>query len=285
MTRIGTVAEMRIVSESYRNQGKRIGFVPTMGALHEGHLSLVRIARERTDAVVVSVFVNPLQFGKGEDFDRYPRNLERDAALLERCGTDILFCPREEDMYAVGHCTYIDVERLSSVLEGEHRPGHFRGVTTVVAQLFNIVRPHVAVFGQKDAQQAVIIRQMIRDLHYDIEMIVAPIVREADGLAMSSRNAYLAPSERTAALSISRGLRKAEEMYRTGEKDAQVLARTVEREILSERDMRIDYVAVVNPETLVEVTIASGAMIAVAARVGNTRLIDNTLLGQESAEK
>jgi len=261
------------------SRGARVGFVPTMGALHDGHLSLVRAARAETDVVVVSVFVNPTQFGPNEDFDRYPRDLDGDAALCEQANVDVLFAPRTGEMYHSGYATYVLQERYTEPFEGELRTGHFHGVCTVCAKLFNIVRPTVAYFGQKDYQQSVVIRRMVRDLNFDIEIRVCPIVREPDGLAMSSRNRYLSPEERSQAPAIYRGLCRAKELFDSGERRAAALIQAV-RSTLQEAPLAtVDYVAVVNPESLREVRrIESEAVILVAARFGQTRLLDNIRL-------
>jgi len=278
---ITSIAAMRREAEALRARGQRIALAPTMGALHEGHLSLFRVARRRADVLVASIFVNPTQFAENEDFGRYPRNLRRDAALAEQSGCDLLFCPSAAEMYPHMHETTVMTDNLSRILEGEHRPTHFRGVTTVVSILFNIVKPHVAIFGQKDFQQSVILRRMIRDLHFDIEMIVAPTIREADGLAMSSRNAYLDPQQRLAALSINRGLQSARGLYEAGERNPAVLENEVESVILATEGIEIDYVRASNPETLAPSKEGEPCVIVVAARVGATRLIDNILLGAE----
>lgn len=258
-----------------------IGFVPTMGYLHEGHLSLVRAARQQNQHVVASIFVNPTQFGPGEDLERYPRDPERDLSLLRDEGVDAVFMPSVEEMYPAGHSTFVEVAGVTDVLEGAHRPGHFRGVATVVAMLFNIVEPRRAYFGRKDAQQLVVVRKMVRDLRMDIEVVPIPIVREPDGLAMSSRNAYLSPEERSAALVLSRALRLAEERFAAGERDAERL-RAAMRELIAQQPLaRVDYVSVADPETLREIERVQGpALASLAVRLGRTRLIDNTTLGE-----
>jgi pantoate--beta-alanine ligase len=279
MNTVHDIREMQRIADAHRVAGRRIGFVPTMGFLHEGHLSLIRTAKAQSDVVVVSIFVNPTQFGAGEDLDRYPRDLVRDAELAERAGCDTLFVPQEGAMYPPGFGTAVQCDGVSSALEGASRPGHFRGVTTVVAKLFNIVKPHVAVFGQKDAQQALILKKMTEELNFDIALLIAPTVRESDGLAMSSRNAYLGAADRTAALSISRGLRAAEVEYGNGERSAETLRRTVERDVRL-AGLAIDYIALVDAGTLepMEMLDARPALLAVAARAGATRLIDNVVL-------
>ena len=268
-----------------REQDRTIGLVPTMGALHEGHLSLVREARRMCDIVVVSVFVNPAQFGPGEDFERYPRNLTQDTALLTDYNVDYIFAPPVEEIYPKGFTTYVNVSGLSKLLEGESRPGHFRGVATVVTILFNIVKPDFAFFGQKDAQQAVIIRRLVKDLALDTEVIVLPTVREDSGLAMSSRNSYLSPEEQEAATVIHRALLKAKETYKAGEKHAAKLMDLVRTTIEAEPRVRVDYVSINDAETLESLDKLDDrtVMIAVAAYIGKIRLIDNTMLN--SAKK
>jgi pantoate--beta-alanine ligase len=268
-----------------REQDRTIGLVPTMGALHEGHLSLVREARRMCDVVVVSVFVNPAQFGPGEDFERYPRNLTQDTALLTDYNVDYIFAPPVEEIYPKGFTTYVNVSGLSKLLEGEARPGHFRGVATIVTILFNIVKPDFAFFGQKDAQQAVIIRRLVKDLALDTEVIVLPTVREDSGLAMSSRNAYLTPEEQEAATVIHRGLAKAKEAYKAGEKHAAKLIDLIRTTIEAEPRVRVDYVSVNDADTLesLEKLDDRHMLIAVAAYIGKIRLIDNTTLN--SAKK
>lgn len=272
---------MRRRAEELRREGKHIGAVPTMGALHEGHLSLIRLARGRADTVVTTLFVNPTQFGAGEDFDHYPRPFEADAAKAGEAGTDILFVPEPGEMYPPGDATTVAVERLTLPLEGEFRPSHFRGVTTVVAKLFLIVQPHAAVFGQKDAQQLLVIRRMNRDLHFGVEIVAAPIVREPDGLALSSRNAYLSPEERRQAPVLARALRAADDLVRSGERRATPILENM-RAVIGEAPLvRLDYAALVDEENLEPVErLAAGipVLAAVAARVGATRLIDNTRL-------
>lgn len=252
-----------------------------MGYLHEGHLSLIRIAKEKSDVVITTIFVNPLQFAPNEDYDKYPRDLERDVKLAQSAGCDIIFHPSVEEMYPENFLTYVEVEKLTKVLEGEFRPTHFRGVTTVVAKLFNITKPHIAVFGQKDAQQALIIKQMVRDLNFDIEIIVAPIVREPDGLAMSSRNVYLSESERKDATVLYQSLKLAEKLIEEGERNSGVIISKMEELIKSKPTAKIDYIAIVDPNTLEKVeNLSEGKeyLIALAVRIGSTRLIDNTLV-------
>ncbi len=270
---------MRTGSRAARNARQRLGFVPTMGALHEGHLSLVRSARNSSDVVAASVFVNPTQFGPNEDLAKYPRSFERDCEMLEREGVDLVFAPSAEEMYPAGAVTWVTVEELSNKLDGRSRPGHFRGVTTVVSKLFHIVEPDAAFFGQKDAAQVAIIRRMVRDLNLPVEIVVCPIVRERDGLAMSSRNAYLNPEERKRALVLNRSLRRVRERAEAGELDAAKLLATGREEFAREPAVRLDYFEIVNSETLYPVQdISDGALVAVAAYVGSTRLIDNIVL-------
>jgi pantoate--beta-alanine ligase len=274
-----TIKQARAASRSLREHGKRLGLVPTMGALHEGHLSLVRAAKAQCDAVAVSIFVNPTQFGPTEDLARYPRRFEQDCELLEKEGADFVFAPSAEEMYPKGEVTWVTVEGLSEKLDGRSRPGHFRGVTTVVAKLFHIITPDAAFFGQKDAAQVAVIRRMVRDLNFPVEIVVCPIVRESDGLAMSSRNAYLNPEERQRALVLQRSLRSVEEKFRAGERDAARLAAGAKQIIADEPQVRLDYFEIVDPDTLDSVErISQPALVAVAAYVGSTRLVDNTLL-------
>ncbi|HEY7220496.1 MAG TPA: pantoate--beta-alanine ligase [Candidatus Binatia bacterium] len=276
---IEQIAEMREWSENSRRDGHRIVLVATMGFLHEGHLCLVRDAKAHGDRVVVSIFVNPKQFGPNEDFAAYPRDLERDARWLEKDGVDILFHPSVEAMYPPGAQTYVEVERLSLPLCGATRPAHFRGVATVVAKLFNIIRPHAAVFGEKDYQQLQLIRRMARDLSLDVEIIGHPIVREADGLALSSRNAYLTTAERQAALCLSRSLCKADRLMRRGETSARALLCLVRSELEKEPLAEVEYVKLCDAETLEDIDkVDDTAVLALAVRFGKARLIDNRLL-------
>ncbi|MGH9510626.1 MAG: pantoate--beta-alanine ligase [Terriglobales bacterium] len=274
-----TTSEMRAASRAARREGKRVGLVPTMGALHEGHISLVRAARSQCDVVAASIFVNPLQFGPNEDLAKYPRNFERDCELLEQQHVDFLFAPSVEEMYPAGAVTYVDVEGISDKLCGKSRPGHFRGVATVVAKLFHIVEPDVAFFGQKDAAQVAIIRRMVSDLKFPIEIAVCPIVREPDGLAMSSRNAYLNLEERKAALALYRSLMVVQELFQRGEQDAGALILAGKKALEIERLARLDYLEIVDPDSLAPVeSINRMTLAAVAGFVGSTRLIDNILL-------
>jgi pantoate--beta-alanine ligase len=274
---IQTVAEM---AEARAKAPRPLALVPTMGALHEGHLSLVRRARSEGATVVVSVFVNPTQFGPNEDLAAYPRDLERDLALLEREGVDLVFQPAQEDIYPPGFATTVDVGALGRRLEGEFRPGHFRGVATVVCKLFTIMRPDEAYFGQKDAQQTLVIRRLNADLNLGVDVVVCPSVREADGLAMSSRNAYLNPEERRAATCLFRALSAAQTRLNGGERDADVLREAMVRVLRKEPLARPDYVSVSDAETLEELARVDGPAVALlAVRIGNTRLIDNVALG------
>jgi len=276
MERITDVQSMQRWAEDSRVAGRRIAFVPTMGALHEGHLALVARAAELADRVVVSIFVNPLQFERRDDFDAYPSDLAADAALLERAGVAVLFVPDARSMYAPGFQTRVEVEQLTAPLCGARRPGHFRGVTTVVAKLFHIVRPHVAVFGEKDYQQLVIIRRMVEDLAFGIEIVGMPTVRERDGLALSSRNRRLDAGGRAAARCVPRALRAAVDAVATGERAAARILDAVRREIAAEPLARLEYAELRDPETLEEiVTLAGRARLAVAVWVGDVRLIDN----------
>jgi len=270
---------MKTACRGATRSGKTLGLVPTMGALHEGHLSLVRVAKRECDVVAVSIFVNPLQFGPTEDFEKYPRTFLRDATMLEELGVDLLFAPLVKEMYSPNAKTFVDVDDLSSKLDGGSRPGHFRGVATVVCKLFEIVRPDRAYFGQKDAAQVALLRKMARDLDMDVQIVVCPIVREADGLALSSRNAYLNVEQRRQALVLSRSLQQVKAAVEAGETDATKLIEIGSQVIYSEAGARVDYFAIVNPDTLEPVAQAvSGTLVAVAAWVGATRLIDNVLL-------
>jgi pantoate--beta-alanine ligase len=276
---IESIQDMKKASRSVRDKGKKMAFVPTMGYLHEGHLSLMRKGREVGDALVVSIFVNPTQFGKGEDFERYPRDTARDKKLCEDEGVDILFVPRVGDMYPTGYQTYVDAEAVTRNLCGASRPGHFRGVATVVTKLFNIVRPDIAIFGEKDFQQLVTIRRLVRDLDMDVDVIGMPIVREADGLAMSSRNAYLNREERRAALNIYRALQAAKEVFAEGERSASILLNEAKRVVEIEPMVVIDYIKLVDTETMEDLEkVENEALLAIAVRIGKTRLIDNIIL-------
>ena len=274
-----TVAEMRAVR---RDMAGDVGFVPTLGALHEGHLSLVRAAREQNEHTVASIFVNPTQFGAPDDFASYPRDPERDLALLREEGVDIVFLPESAEIYPADASTFVEVERITDTLEGEHRPGHFRGVATVVTKLFQIVQPQCAYFGQKDAQQLAVIRRLVRDLHFDIEIVAIPTVREPDGLAMSSRNALLSAGDRQAALVLSRALRRTEELFAAGERDGETLRAAMRGVIAIEPQAQVDYVSVADTETLRELArVEHAALASLAVRIGGVRLIDNVELKSE----
>jgi len=276
---IRTVSEMKAAARAGRAAGRTIGLVPTMGYLHEGHLSLVRASRAATDVTVVSSFVNPAQFGPREDFASYPRDHARDEALLREAGTDYLFAPSAEEMYPPGYKTYVEVQDLQGVLCGASRPGHFRGVCTVVLKLFEIVRPDAAFFGQKDAQQALILKRMAEDLNLDVRIDVRPIVREADGLAMSSRNVYLSAEERRAALVLSRSLARAREMIASGERRAEAILGEMRDVVGREPRARLDDLAAVETGGLTPVAeVGEGTLIALAVYIGRTRLIDNMIV-------
>ncbi len=274
-----TIAETQSACAQLRGEGRILGLVPTMGALHEGHLSLVRAARAVCDVVAVSIFVNPTQFGPTEDFSKYPRTFEDDCALLKQEGVDLIFAPTVDEMYPAGASTFVLVEGVSDRLDGASRPGHFRGVTTVVSKLFHITKPHKAFFGQKDAAQVAVLRKMVRDLNFPLQLVVCPIVRESDGLALNSRNRYLSPEERQKALVLHRALEKVKDAGAGGETSAQKLVAAARDVFAEEPSVRVDYIAVVDPDTLEEVPdVRSGALVAVAAFVGTTRLIDNIVL-------
>lgn len=276
---IKDLAQVQQYSQKARNHGKTVGFVPTMGYLHEGHQSLIVAAREKCDLVVVSIFVNPTQFGPNEDFHRYPRDLRRDRKVLEGLGVDVLFLPEAGKMYPAGYKTYVEVEELTKKLCGKTRPDHFRGVATVVAKLLNLVNPDVAFFGEKDFQQLLIIKRLVKDLDLPVKAVGLPTVREYDGLAMSSRNKYLDERERKAAAILYKTLLFAKEEHGRGEKDSHRLLMRMRSMIGSEPAVRLDYLQIVNPETLEEERQIKGkALVAVAAYVGKTRLIDNLLL-------
>ena len=276
---LSNITETGAACRLARANGQRLGLVPTMGALHEGHLSLVRAAKARCDTVAVSLFVNPTQFGLNEDLAKYPRPYERDRELLEKEGVAILFAPSAEEMYPQGKATWVVVEGLSERLDGRSRPGHFRGVTTVVSKLFHIIEPDVAFFGQKDAAQSAVIRRMVSDLNFPVEIVICPIVREPDGLAMSSRNAYLNPDERQRALALHRSLNRVEDEFRAGERSAARLIAAATKVFAPEPQIRLDYFEIVDPDSLDPVEqIEHPALVAIAAYVGSTRLIDNRIL-------
>ena len=276
---VKSVAGMKALARQWKRDGKRIGFVPTMGYLHDGHLSLVRESKARADVTVVSIFVNPTQFGPNEDFKKYPRDLEKDSAYLKKAGVDCLFYPDAAEIYPPGYRTSVEVEGLQDRLCGRSRPGHFRGVATIVLKLFDIVAPDAAFFGAKDAQQVLIIKRMAADLDLDVEIVTCPIVREPDGLAMSSRNAYLAPEGRKAALALSMSLRWAEKAVGAGERDAGRLVAGIRSILEAEPLARIDYIEAVDPATLEPVAEIRGeVLVALAVFFGSTRLIDNVRL-------
>ncbi len=266
-------------SDSLRVSGKRIGFVPTMGFLHEGHLSLLRIAKEKCDELFLSIFVNPTQFGPNEDLDSYPRNLERDLELVEKEGVTAVFVPTDKTLYQDNYQTFVELEKLPAHLCGLSRPVFFRGVATVVSQLFNIVKPHVAVFGEKDFQQLAIIRQLVRDLKFDVEILGGPIVREPDGLAMSSRNAYLKENQREAALTLSKVLVEAQRMVATGKVDSVTIEKIARETFAAYPSIDVDYISICDPETLDEIDVVkTQALMALAVNLEGTRLIDNSVL-------
>ncbi len=276
---VRTIAEMQAICRTLHREGKSIGLVPTMGALHAGHISLVRSARTQNDSVVVSIFVNPIQFGPNEDLAKYPRTFEQDCAQLDHEGVDFVFAPGVDEMYVPGASTLVSVDGLSEKLDGRSRPGHFRGVTTVVAKLFHIVPADHAYFGQKDAAQVAVIRKMVRDQNFDIDLVICPIVREKDGLALSSRNAYLDATQRQQALVLHRALLRIQTLADTGHTDAWYLAEAGRSVIAEESGAKLDYLEIVDPDTLEPVTeISKGALVAVAAWIGSTRLIDNIVL-------
>lgn len=274
---IFSVREIQAEADRLRSAGKRIGVVPTMGYLHEGHLSLIRRAKELADVVITTIFVNPTQFSVGEDFESYPRDLDADNLRAGEAGADVVFCPDRREMYPEGYLTYVEVETVTSILEGAFRPTHFRGVTTVVAKLFGLTKPHVAVFGQKDAQQAFVVRKMVSDLNMDVEIHVEPTVREPDGLAMSSRNVYLNRAERTAAASLYAALIFAEKQIQDGERSVEKLSGEMKKMISDAGATAIDYIACVEPDTFtpVEAIHPPRILILLAVRFGATRLIDN----------
>ena len=280
---VATVAQLRDELDAARRAGRRIGLVPTMGALHEGHLSLVRTAAAECDYIVVSIYVNPSQFGLREDLTKYPRTLGNDISLLADCRTDLVFAPSNDQMYGPGYATWVEVGAVAEPLEGACRPGHFRGVATIVLKLLNMVQPHAAYFGQKDYQQALVIRRMVADLDVPAAIRVCPTVREADGLALSSRNRYLSPTARQKALALYHSLQLAEELTAQGERGTRVIAARMRELIERAADVRIDYIALVDPETLQPVeTIVGRTLVALAMHIENTRLIDNCLLEMQS---
>jgi pantoate--beta-alanine ligase len=283
MTQAFTVTEVRASIQAARSAGKRIGFVPTMGALHAGHMSLVRAAREQTDFVVVSIFVNPTQFGPAEDLSKYPRPLDQDRQLLESEKADVLFTPAVDTMYPAGADTSVVVEGLTGRGEGRARPGHFRGVATIVSKLFHIIGPDVAFFGQKDAAQLALIRKMTRDLDFPVSIVACPIVREPDGLAMSSRNAYLDPQQRRHATVLYRALLQVQHAHERGERSAEKLIAAAQQVFATEPQVALDYIELTDTDTLESVDrVEKPTLVAVAAKVGNTRLIDNIVVSGSS---
>lgn len=276
---IQTVNDMQRWSEEQRLAGKTIAFVPTMGFLHEGHLSLVREAKTCGDVIVVSIFVNPMQFNQSSDFDTYPRDEARDERLLEELGTAVLFMPPPSEIYPKDYQTAVDVEKVSQPLCGAFRPGHFRGVTTVVAKLFNMVKPHTALFGEKDFQQCAVIKRMVQDLNFDINVVAMPTVREADGLAMSSRNARLSPAEREVSQCVARALTTAQECVSSGQRNTAIILRAAQDALTQNADVRVEYASLCHPDSLEEVDQVSGpTLLAIAVWVGDVRLIDNRVL-------
>lgn len=280
MQTITDSSELQALTATLHAEKKTIGFVPTMGALHEGHLSLVRTARKQTDVVIVSIFVNPTQFGPHEDLSRYPRDLDRDLELLRPLGVEYVFLPTPDEIYPTGFATYVTVEGLSEKLEGASRPGHFRGVATVLVILFNLVRPHKVFMGQKDGQQTVVVKKMVRDLRLPTEIIVLSTTREADGLAMSSRNRYLSPPERQAATVLFRALQQAQSRFANGERDAEAIRQAMQEVIAAEPDAQLDYIAITDDKTLAPQSDLAGktVLISLAVKIGKTRLIDNVVL-------
>lgn len=278
MRLVKTIAEVKDIVKEWKKNGESIGFVPTMGYLHEGHGSLIKKARENNDKVVVSIFVNPMQFGENEDLDSYPRDIEKDSAYVESLGGDLIFNPEPSEMYNDGFCSYVDMSVLTEELCGLSRPVHFRGVCTVVNKLFNIVQPDRAYFGQKDAQQLAIIKRMVKDLNMNLEIIGCPIVREEDGLAKSSRNTYLNPEERKAALVLNQSLKKGKELLESGFRDAKEIRKVITEIIEKEPLAKIDYVKVVDGLTMQQVEkIEKEVLVAIAVYIGKTRLIDNVI--------
>ena len=277
---VTSVRQMQALADSLRADGKRIGVVPTMGYLHAGHLSLIQLARERSDRVITTLFVNPTQFAPGEDLERYPRDFSRDQELAAQAGTDVLFAPQTNEMYPPGYSTYVAVEKVSSILEGKFRPTHFRGVATIVTKLFNITKPHVAVFGQKDAQQAFLIRKLAGDLNFDLEILIAPTVREQDGLALSSRNSYLGGQERSRAVALYRSLKRAESLIAGGERSAAAVRAGMMEILSAAQPTAIDYVAFIRPDSFTEVETLTppSVLVALAVRFSSTRLIDNMII-------
>ena len=284
MRLITSVSEMKALTRETRSRGKSVGLVPTMGALHKGHLSLIRQAKQQCDVVVASIFVNPTQFGPGEDYNRYPRDLDSDFSLLSSCNIDTVFAPPAEEMYPEGFQTFVEPGPLAEVYEGASRPGHFRGVATVVIKLFNVVQPDMAYFGQKDFQQTVVIRRLVTDLNLSVRVVVCPIVRDPDGVAISSRNSYLSAEERQSARALSRSLERARELVWSGETNAALVLDAVRQVLAADANVQLDYAALVEPSLLEPVErIETGCVALLAARVGSTRLIDNMIFGPRDA--
>jgi pantoate--beta-alanine ligase len=276
---VNSINDLRSARETLKG---RVGLVPTMGFLHDGHLSLVRRARQECDCVLASIYVNPTQFGPNEDFSAYPRDVERDLNLLKENGTDLVWIPTDADMYPKGFQTFVVVEEITKVLEGAMRPTHFRGVSTVVAKLFNSVQPDVAYFGQKDAQQVAVLKQMVSDLNFNLEMVVCPIVREKDGLALSSRNTYLDTDQRKSALVLSRSLKEARKLFASGERDVNAIRQRMDEVFSSEPIAKVQYISLADPTSLLELeSISESALVSMAVYIGKTRLIDNTVLGKD----
>jgi pantoate--beta-alanine ligase len=276
---IESIAEMKLWSKKFRKEGKTIGFVPTMGYFHEGHLNLMREAKKQCDKVVVSIYVNPTQFGPQEDFNQYPRDLDHDRALMEESGVDAVLVPSDNQMYPLGYKTYIHVESFSDKLCGKSRPGHFRGVATIVAKLLNIIQPDILYLGQKDAQQAILLQKMVQDLNMNTDVVIVPTTREPDGLAMSSRNKYLSPEERNQAVVLYQSLQLAKSIIASGERNSARIIYAMKELIAKQPAVKIDYIEIVNLETLEDVqTIGAEALIALAVFAGKTRLIDNILV-------
>jgi len=281
MVVIEDIASMKRYVLAVKSNGMTIGLVPTMGYFHEGHLMLMRMAKKISDHLIISLFVNPAQFGQGEDLDKYPKDMERDKTLARAVGVECIFAPSVEEMYPEGYSTYVNVENITNVLCGVSRPHHFRGVATIVAKLFNIIEPDIAVFGEKDFQQLAVIKQLVKDLNMNVRVVGHPTIREPDGLAMSSRNAYLRVDERKKSLILNKSLHLARNLFAEGVRDASKIRDSVKKMISSEEGCDIDYVEVVDPERLSPIrTIEDKALIALAVRIGSTRLIDNTVLGE-----
>lgn len=278
---ISSIAEMHSLVKGLKQEGKTIGLVPTMGFLHKGHISLIEASTKMTDVTIVSIFVNPTQFAPNEDFDKYPRDIKRDSEMLQEAGADYIFLPSADEIYPGGFQTYVDVQEITRKIEGEFRPTHFKGVTTIVSILFNCVKPDFAFFGQKDGQQAAVIKRMVKDLKYDIKIIINPTLRDPDGLAMSSRNVYLSPLEREKALLLYKSLKQAEELIRSGEHNAKTIIKKINNNFLTESSIHLNYISIVEESLFQEIeTLVQGKsyLILIAAKVGKTRLIDNLLI-------